>query len=575
MKKIIILSSIIISIVIVCFTFITVYRSYRENKVIENIKSHYSSTVMMNNDSNIYIKNDDKYLPIGNVNEKILLELEDINEITFDTKYFKIKNSNYYVFYEDCTISEESIIEDEIPFEYLIFNQNVITDSNTTLYFNNEEVFNIDEGIDLPLLYQDNSYYYVKYLNKIYGVSKDKSKLKENLNSEYKDSEYISIIHYQNISNECSTDNCINLLTLENQLKILSENNNYSINQEDYIKWIDGNIRLKEKAIIIVVDDDDLINDLFEKYNYHYIKKNEIDNLKITDDNKTTKVKDELDSLSSYLVTEENSNEIITQILNGEEYIKREKLVEQVIENNNIDDNSIGNDIFEKNENATNIAVINYHFFYDENQGQSCNESICLEASKFEEQLKYLNDNGYKTLTIDEFASWMYGEIELPKKSVLLTIDDGAKGTGINNGNVLIPLLEKYQIHATLFLISGWWSPDNYRSEYLDIQSHTSDMHREGYCNGETRGSQLLCSSYEEIIDDLNNSINDVDSNIAFCFPFYAYNDKVLKALEEKNFKIAFIGGGVKASRNSNKYLIPRYPIYKSVTLEQFINYIN
>ena len=52
-----------------------------------------------------------------------------------------------------------------------------------------------------------------------------------------------------------------------------------------------------------------------------------------------------------------------------------------------------------------------------------------------------------------EYVDWIYGRIELPKKSVLLTIDDGAMGTGKHNGNKLNPLLEKYQINATLFLI--------------------------------------------------------------------------------------------------------------------------
>ena len=40
------------------------------------------------------------------------------------------------------------------------------------------------------------------------------------------------------------------------------------------------------------------------------------------------------------------------------------------------------------------------------------------------------------------------------KKSVLITIDDGALGTGIQNGNKLIPILEEYKMHATLFLIT-------------------------------------------------------------------------------------------------------------------------
>lgn len=219
------------------------------------------------------------------------------------------------------------------------------------------------------------------------------------------------------------------------------------------------------------------------------------------------------------------------------------------------------------------IAVLNYHFFYSD--FENCNQGICLNTKKLEEQFKYLNDNGYKTLTMEEFRAWMYGEIELPKKSVLLTIDDGAMGTGIHNGNKLIPLLEKYQIHATLFLITGWWDINNYRSSYLDIESHTYDMHTEGLCSNVTRGAKMLCSSYEDAVNDLKKSIEITGSNTAFCYPFYAYNDQAINEVKEAGFKLAFAGGSVKATRNSNKYAIPRYPIYNNITLSTFISYIS
>jgi len=219
------------------------------------------------------------------------------------------------------------------------------------------------------------------------------------------------------------------------------------------------------------------------------------------------------------------------------------------------------------------VAVLNYHFFYSD--GEPCNESICLNTTNFEEQLKYLKDNGYKTLTMDEFVRWMYGEIEIPEKSVLLTIDDGAMGTGAHNGNKLIPLLEKYETHATLFLITGWWHINNYQSEYLDVESHTYDMHTEGLCSGFTRGAQLLCSSYDQVIADLQKSIAITGSKNAFCYPFYAYNEAAIQAVKEVGFKVAFAGGGYKATRNSNKYAIPRYPIYKTTSLSTFINYIS
>jgi len=225
-------------------------------------------------------------------------------------------------------------------------------------------------------------------------------------------------------------------------------------------------------------------------------------------------------------------------------------------------------------EPAKEIAVLNYHFFYDK-QTEKCNQSICLEITNFENQLKYLKENNFKTLTIEEYRSWMYQEIDLPKASVLLTIDDGAMGTSKINGNKLIPLLEKYELNATLFLITGWWKKDNYESKYLDIQSHTHLMHDENQCKNKSRGAELLCSTKEEIINDLKKSIEKVDNNTSFCFPFYLYDNKSIEALKELNFKLAFIDGNKKSNQTNNKYKIPRYIIYKNTSLNSFKDMVN
>ena len=217
------------------------------------------------------------------------------------------------------------------------------------------------------------------------------------------------------------------------------------------------------------------------------------------------------------------------------------------------------------------VAVLNYHFFYNGNSSCGIN---CININKFEEHLKYLKENGYKALTIDEFKKWMYGEINVPSKSVLITIDDGAQGTGKQNGNLLIPMLEKYQTHATLFLITGWWSVSNYKSSYLDIESHTNNMHAENQCQGVARGAKMLCLPYEDVVNDLKKSISITGSNNAFCFPFYAYNESSINAVKEAGFKLGFVGGNYKATRSSNKYLIPRFHIYDSITMDEFISYI-
>ena len=175
---------------------------------------------------------------------------------------------------------------------------------------------------------------------------------------------------------------------------------------------------------------------------------------------------------------------------------------------------------------------------------------------------------------MEEFRAWIYGEIDIPNNSVLITIDDGAFGTGLKNGNYLIPLLEKYEIHATLFLITGWWDIDNYRSKWLDIESHSHNMHTEKYCDGVIRGAKMLCLSHDEVLEDLKASMSVTNSNKAFCYPFYAYNNEVMSILQEAGFKLAFAGGSRKATHASNKYAIPRYQVLSSTSLKQFIRWI-
>lgn len=231
--------------------------------------------------------------------------------------------------------------------------------------------------------------------------------------------------------------------------------------------------------------------------------------------------------------------------------------------------------VIAKPKTETKVAVLNYHFFYDPTIGETCNEGICERVQDFRAQLDYLKNNGFKTLSMKEFRDWMYGVTEIPEKSVLITIDDGAMGTGKHNGNKLIPILEEYKMHATLFLITGWWDIENYRSPYLDIESHTNDMHNEGWCQGVTRGARLLCSTNEQVKTDLQKSIDIIGSKQAFCFPFYAYDARTVGLVKEAGFELGFIGGSVKASRKNDKWHIPRFPIMSSTSLQQFINIVS
>mgnify|MGYP004454254751 FL=1 len=217
-------------------------------------------------------------------------------------------------------------------------------------------------------------------------------------------------------------------------------------------------------------------------------------------------------------------------------------------------------------EVAEQVPVLNYHFIYLE--GESCDEMICHPESQINEQFAYLSANKVFTLTTKELGQFISGEIRLPKKSILLTIDDGARA------EKFIPFLEKYKINATLFLVSSWYPKETFTSNYLELASHTHDMHTNGVCPM-GQGGGIRCLSEDKIQADLKASRETLNNTEAFCYPFYEYNDYAVEQVKKAGFKLAFIGGNKMVTKDTNPYLIPRYVIYKNTGLGYLKNLLN
>ena len=218
-------------------------------------------------------------------------------------------------------------------------------------------------------------------------------------------------------------------------------------------------------------------------------------------------------------------------------------------------------------EEASGVPVTVYHFIYLEGDN-SCNEAICHSEHQIKEHFNYLKENNFFTMTTTELRLYLEGKLRAPKKSILITIDDGSRAWNF------VPILEEYQINATLFLISGWYEKEKFASNYLELASHTHNLHTPGVCAG-GQGSPLKCLNKDELLADLRLSREVLNGTEAFCFPFYEYNDYGISALQEAGFKMAFIGGYRKAVRGDNLFKIPRIPLTDYTTLNQYAAYIN
>ncbi len=543
-KKIVI--PILVGLLLVIGVVIFIFFYLNEKNAEKLIKNNYNKYVITTGNVKLYDSNKKN---IGLIYKGYKLELDEIKNLSIKNKYFKIKNTDNYISYKNIKKTDKFENSTNIG-NYVTFNKNIKTSKKVYLYNGNDKVLSLD-GINLPILYKDKDNYYVSFLNNIFSIRKDKSiKEIDHENTKDKASEYVSVLYYEAITNNCEVANCFDTTDLRLHVDKLKESGYYFISKDDYLKYLNGYLRLKEKAVLILTGSEtEEVKKANNELGINIGVISDKDGIKFEDTNKRSTPSDDKNKANRYSIKYYSTIDNIVKMANGEEVHEEEP---------------------PKNPNQ-GIAVLNYHFFYDP-ATQECNETICLKVDMFRSHLQYLKDNGYKTLTMKEFVNWIYGRIELPEKSVLITVDDGAMGTGRHNGNHLATILNEYKMHATLFLITGWWDIENYRSPYLDIQSHTHDLHYEASCG---HRSKVNCVSYDALLEDLRKSIDVVKDTNSFCFPFYDYTESSINAVKEAGFKIAFVGGRRKATRDDNKYKIPRYPIYDTTSMNSFIDMIS
>ena len=108
-------------------------------------------------------------------------------------------------------------------------------------------------------------------------------------------------------------------------------------------------------------------------------------------------------------------------------------------------------------------------------KGSSSYKGLFVSPSMFAQQMKYLHDNGYTTITPSQFYTYLKAGKTPNDKLVLITFDDGSEG----QYKYAYPVLKQYHMTATFYIIADR-SPINKKQlkEISDngmvIESHSS-----------------------------------------------------------------------------------------------------
>lgn len=205
----------------------------------------------------------------------------------------------------------------------------------------------------------------------------------------------------------------------------------------------------------------------------------------------------------------------------------------------------------------TSVPVLNYHMVGDLNQ------ALCISAESFEQQMKYLYDNGYTTITPDQMMLHLKDGHPLPEKPVMITFDDGY----LDNYSIAYPILKKYGHRAVFFLIAGsigvdarfmnWQQAGEMSDNGMVMQSHT--LHH----------VNLTKLPPDEIYRELVESKSIIEAKVGkpvryLAYPTGAVDKSTTQLVTKAGYRAAFSVRFGEAGVDSNLYAIERIPIFRS-----------
>lgn len=202
------------------------------------------------------------------------------------------------------------------------------------------------------------------------------------------------------------------------------------------------------------------------------------------------------------------------------------------------------------------VLVLNYH------QVNNNFTPLAVPVNAFADQMNYLVDGGYVSITPDELAEGLAGEITLPEKPVLITFDDGY----IDNYTNAFPILKALGLRATIFVIPASIGKGHYMSWDNLKEMEKSGITIESHTMNHTKLEEL---PDDEIRKELLDSKTVLEDNLGhpvefLAYPTGTYNLHIAGIASDVGYKGAFTVKYGNVDLGSNMYALERVPIFQT-----------
>ncbi|WP_318617274.1 polysaccharide deacetylase family protein [Sporosarcina sp. YIM B06819] len=221
------------------------------------------------------------------------------------------------------------------------------------------------------------------------------------------------------------------------------------------------------------------------------------------------------------------------------------------------------------------IPVLMYH---DILRTKTDDNTSTLEIEKFKKQMDYLKNNGWTTITPQQLEQWVAKKTTLPKKSVLITFDDGYQSTI----DLAYPILKAHGFQATSFLITSRINRPNTVSELgmiqtQDVFSYQSHTHAFHMFNSQTNTSLLQHETESAIFHDLEQANSSIEEILGYnyrvttlAYPYGKRGPEAISALQSVGLTSAYTIDEGNVFQGDPLFELKRQRVHSSMTLQNF-----
>lgn len=214
------------------------------------------------------------------------------------------------------------------------------------------------------------------------------------------------------------------------------------------------------------------------------------------------------------------------------------------------------------------VPVLSYHNFSPD---RSTNR-MTVTRTAFEGQMKLLKDGGYRVISLNQFVDFLNFKTQIPRKSVVITIDDGWRSAY----EIAMPILKRYGYPATLFVYTGlivgssktlsWDLVREMAESGIDIQGHTITHRVLTSPNPKESFKEYVGAVDREIVESARIIKARVGKDIHYlAYPDGETNHLVISLLKKDGYQGAFT-----VKRGGNPFFIHNYRINRSMVYGDF-----